>query len=49
MPCVWFRSGWNYTLRAEPALLEPELSLDPAEARPTWGVLAQDHRAEQWQ
>lgn len=32
MPGVWFSSGWNYTLRAE-----PESSLDPAEARIAWG------------
>lgn len=27
---VWFRSGWNYTLGAEPTFSELELSLDPA-------------------
>ena len=42
MPGVWFSSGWNYTLRAE-----PESSLDTAEARIAWGVSAQSHEAEQ--
>lgn len=30
MLCVWFRSSWNYTLRAEPTLSELELSIDPS-------------------
>lgn len=30
--CVWLRSSWNYTLRAEPTLCELELSKDPAKA-----------------
>lgn len=49
MPGVWFRSGWNYTLRAEPTLSEsePEPGLDPAEAGTAWGVSAQGCRAEQ--
>lgn len=39
MPSVWFRSGWNYTLRAEPTLSESEseLTLDPAKVRTAWG------------
>lgn len=46
--CV-VRSGWNYTLRAEPTLSEsePERSLDPAEARTVGGVWAPSCRAEQ--
>lgn len=49
MPGAWFRSGWNYTLRAEPTLSEsqPEPSLDPAEAGTPWGVWGQGCRAEQ--
>lgn len=37
MPSVWVRSGWNYTLRAEPTLSESELILDPAKVRTAWG------------
>lgn len=28
--CVWFRSSWNYTLRAEPTLSELEQSIGPS-------------------
>lgn len=49
MPGVWFRSSWNYTLRAAPTLSasEPEPSLDLAEARTALGVSAQGRGAEQ--
>jgi hypothetical protein len=37
---VWFRSSWNYTLRAEPTWSELELSLDPAKTGTVFGVSA---------
>lgn len=46
---VWFRSSWNYTLRAEPTLSESELELSvgPAKARVAWGVSVLGHTAKQ--